>query len=101
MVTEQDVRQVAELARLGLDESRITSLVDELNRILEHMDALSRVEGGDPDIRPVTGAAMPLREDSGPAIPLLLPPVRFAPAMREGFFIVPRLSTHETEEEGA
>jgi aspartyl-tRNA(Asn)/glutamyl-tRNA(Gln) amidotransferase subunit C len=36
-----------------------------------------------------------LRTDEGPPIPLALPKESFAPAMRDGFFIVPRLATHE------
>jgi Asp-tRNA(Asn)/Glu-tRNA(Gln) amidotransferase C subunit len=40
-------------------------------------------------------ASTPLRRDSGPPDPLLHPIVSFAPEMKHGFFIVPRLATHE------
>ena len=40
-VSEEDVRHVATLARLGLDPERIPTLVAELNVILAHMDVLS------------------------------------------------------------
>lgn len=99
MVTEQDVRRVAELARLGIDEARLPSLVDELNRILEHMDVLAKVPGEGQEESPQPG--MPLREDAGPPVLLALPLERIAPALREGLFIVPRLSTHEVEGGGA
>ena len=36
-VTPDDVRHIAELARLGIDDARIPSLVDQLNGILGHM----------------------------------------------------------------
>ena len=45
-VTERDVRHVAALARLGIDPTRLPSLVAELNGILEHMEVLGRVETG-------------------------------------------------------
>lgn len=99
MVTESDVRHVAALARLGLDEARVPVLVGELNRILEHMEALGRVTGGDAG-QATSADGMPLRQDAGPPTPLAAPREQFAPFLREGFFIVPRLATHETDGEG-
>jgi aspartyl-tRNA(Asn)/glutamyl-tRNA(Gln) amidotransferase subunit C len=100
-VSDEDVRHVAALARLGLPESRIASLVLELNGILEHMETLGGVE-----TRPEMGdgrletTATPTRSDvSGTAIPLAIPQEAFAPEMRDGFFLVPRLETHEGEGE--
>ena len=102
-VSENDVRHVAALARLSIEESRLPSLVSELNGILEHMDELGRVE-----TRPEMGdgrlemTASPLRSDSdGTPIPLVVPREAFAPEMRDGFFLVPRLETHEGEGERA
>ena len=43
-VTHDDVRHVAELARLAVDEARLDALVAELNGILGHMDVLSQVD---------------------------------------------------------
>jgi aspartyl-tRNA(Asn)/glutamyl-tRNA(Gln) amidotransferase subunit C len=98
-VTLDDVRHIAALARLGLTDERAQSLVAELNTILEHMDVLSNVstEG----IEPVAGigaAGLPLRPDAGPPILLARERETFAPSMRDGFFLVPRLSTHEDPE---
>lgn len=99
-VTREDVEHIASLARLALDEAKVPALVDQLNTILEHMDVLSRVKA-----RRVSGAAgvgdaaMPLREDIGPQLPLARPRDSIAPDMRAGFFVVPRLSTHESTEE--
>ena len=91
-----DVRHIAGLARLGLDPERIPSLVAELNRILEHMDALAAVPSRpEQRVTGVSAGGMPLREDVGPQIPLAQTRDEFAPAMRDGFFIVPRLATHE------
>jgi aspartyl-tRNA(Asn)/glutamyl-tRNA(Gln) amidotransferase subunit C len=95
-VTENDVLHVAALARLGLDPARIPTIAAELNGILAHMDVLARVDTS--SVGPVTGigaAGTPLRVDGGNQIPLARPREAFAPAMREGFFLVPRLATHE------
>ena len=95
-VTVDDVRHIAALARLGLPPERIPALVAELNRILGHMDVLSAVPSRpDQRVSGVSAGGMPLREDSGPQVPLARPRDEFAPVMRDGFFIVPRLATHE------
>lgn len=99
-VSLDDVRHVASLARLGLSEDRARALVTELNTILEHMDALSKVDTD--RIEPVAGigaAGTPLRADAGPPIPLARDIDAFAPRTKDGFFLVPRLSTHEDPEE--
>lgn len=98
-VNESDVRHIAGLARLGLDAGRIPGLVAELNTILSHMDALSKVntEGAQEAIG-VGDGGMPLRDDGGPPLPLARDISSFAPAVRDGFLIVPRLATHEAAE---
>ena len=94
-VSEQDVRHVASLARLGLDDARVSTLVGELNRILEHMDVLQQVPL--PDALDTTAAehGLPLREDRVAPVPLATPRDAFAPSMRHGFFLVPRLASHQ------
>jgi aspartyl-tRNA(Asn)/glutamyl-tRNA(Gln) amidotransferase subunit C len=95
-ISLDDVRHIASLARLGLTEARGQSLVGELNTILGHMDVLSKVDTN--GIDPVVGvgaAGAPLRSDEGPQIPLARPIASIAPSVRDGFFLVPRLSTHE------
>lgn len=93
-VSVDDVRKIAALARVGVDEARLPSLVQELSSILGHMTVLEGVDIAGVDVTASAGAA-PLREDTGPAIPLAEELARVAPRMRDGFFIVPRLATHE------
>jgi aspartyl-tRNA(Asn)/glutamyl-tRNA(Gln) amidotransferase subunit C len=94
-VTPDDVRHVARLARLGLDDARVPSLVTELNGILAHMDVLQQIDiTGVPLSPPHQGA--PLRDDVLPSDRLQCEREDFAPATRDGFFLVPRLSTHGT-----
>jgi len=95
-VTASDVRHIAALARLGVSDERIPALVAELNGILEHMDTLSKAKTrGIAPVSSIGAAAQPVREDGGTPYPLARPPESFAPAIRDGFFIVPRLATHE------
>ncbi len=91
-----DVRHIAALARLAVPERRVPELVTQLNGILSHMDVLAQVKTTDVmGTAGVGDAALPLRPDVGPPIPLEHPLESFAPAMRDRFFLVPRLATHE------
>ena len=100
-VSESDVREVAALARLGLDESRIASLVGELNGILGHMEVLESVEPGSQTsaVGNRTETTAMRADTDGTPVPLAAPREAFAPEMRDGFFLVPRLATHEDEGE--
>lgn len=94
-VSERDVRHIAALARLGVAPERLPTLVRELNGILAHMDVLSRVDTSVVDaVEGVGAGGMPLRADDGTPYPLARPREDFAPEVRDGFFLVPRLATH-------
>ena len=106
-VSRDDVRHVAGLARLGVPDDRLDTLVTELNGILAHMQELQKVQSAGAaaeDAARHTG--MPLRADEGPSVKLERPISSIAPATRsldgapmpamiDGFFLVPRLATHE------
>jgi aspartyl-tRNA(Asn)/glutamyl-tRNA(Gln) amidotransferase subunit C len=99
-VTRDDVLHIAELARLGVDAARADELTKELSAILAHMEVLSQV---DTSSVPMTAGSRedgtPLRADVGVS-PLMKGTLEsFAPSMRDGFFIVPRLATHEDSSE--
>ncbi len=101
-VSPDDVRHIAALARLGLDPSRVEPLVRELNGILAHMEVLSSVDTS--GVLPVSGVGAggaPLRVDLGPPIPLARAREEIAPEMRDGFFVVPRLASHEDADQDA
>ncbi len=100
-VTIDDVRHIAALARLGLDDARAALLVHEMNTILGHIDALSRVDTSRVDVAIGADAGgLPLRDDGGLPIPMARALDAVAPAMRDGFLVVPRLATHESLDEG-
>ena len=99
-VTIDDVRHIASLARLGLGEQRAGAIVHELNTILAHMDELAKVDTvGVHEAIGVGAEGLPVRKDAGPPFPLARSLDAFAPSIRDGFLLVPRLSTHESTEE--
>jgi aspartyl-tRNA(Asn)/glutamyl-tRNA(Gln) amidotransferase subunit C len=99
-VTREDVLHIAELARLGVDASRANALTAELSAILSHMEVLSQVDtSGVTTTASTVATGTPLRPDVG-VTPLMTTTIAsVAPAMRDGFFLVPRLATHEDSTE--
>lgn len=104
-VSEDDVRNIALLARVGIERTDVTALVDQLNGILAHMDVLQSVDIGDA-LDATVAQGMQLRPDENTPVPLARDRAAFAPEFRDGFFLVPRLATHgqgvvaEAEDEG-
>lgn len=92
-ITIEDVLHVTQLARLTIDDTRLPGLVAELNGILLHIDALQQA-AIPADLRARALAGMPLRDDAEPPVVLQRAREAFAPATRDGFFLVPRLATH-------
>lgn len=88
---------MAALARLAVPPDRVEALASELDSILGHMEVLTRVDAKKSE--PVAGVgarSTPLAADKGPAVPLEAAIADFAPSVRDGFFLVPRLATHDT-----
>jgi aspartyl-tRNA(Asn)/glutamyl-tRNA(Gln) amidotransferase subunit C len=97
-IHREEVLHVARLARLALDDDEVERLTGQLNSILEHMDRLNDVDLRDgmtseelpPPLAPRTMAPDPLHTSVA----------EMAPSERDGFFIVPRLASHEAAESG-
>ena len=90
-VSAKDVKKIARLSRLHVDEGRLQPLADELNGILGWIEQLQEVdvEG----VAPMTSAvamAAPMRKDEitdgGKRDDVL----KNAPKSEDGFFVVPR-----------
>jgi aspartyl-tRNA(Asn)/glutamyl-tRNA(Gln) amidotransferase subunit C len=101
-VTREDVLHIADLARLGIDAARADELTKELSAILAHMEVLSQVDTAQVALTSGVGSGgTPLRPDER-VTPLMEGTLEsFAPSMRDGFFIVPRLATHEDSAESS
>ena len=95
-ISEGDVRHVAALARLAIDDARMPSLVAELNGILSHMEVLQGVALPTVSDGVVKPEGMRLRPDVPGSVSIGGDLSAFAPNVRDGFFLVPRLVTHAT-----
>ena len=95
-VTREDLLHIANLARVGVDDARVDELTRELSSILGHMEVLEQVDTSTVALAAGVGSGgTPLRPDDRVA-PLMEGTLEsFAPSMRDGFFLVPRLATHE------
>ncbi|MEM6412197.1 MAG: Asp-tRNA(Asn)/Glu-tRNA(Gln) amidotransferase subunit GatC [Pseudomonadota bacterium] len=90
-VTKDDVKKVARLSRIAVDEGRLEDLAGELNGILNWIEQLNEVDIS--DVEPMTSvveASLPMRDDlvtDGDKVGDVL---ANAPKSEDGFFIVPR-----------
>jgi aspartyl-tRNA(Asn)/glutamyl-tRNA(Gln) amidotransferase subunit C len=99
-VTRADVLHIAGLARLGVDAARADALTAELSAILSHMEVLSQVDTSGVATTPsAVSTGTPLRPDAGVTPIMTRTIASIAPAMQDGFFLVPRLATHEDSTE--
>ena len=99
-VSREDVLHIAQLARLGVDDARADALTRELSSILGHMEELAQVDTSAVATAAGVGSGgTPLRPDSSAPALLTGTLESFAPLLRDGFFIVPRLATHEDSAE--
>lgn len=90
-VTPDEVRRVAALARIPLDDGEAAALAGELDSILGHMEALRRVDAADAVPLPGTaGQAAPLRPDASTPDLMRRTPDMLAPVWEDPFFVVPR-----------
>ncbi len=95
-VTREEVLRIAQLAELDVAEDQLPVLAEQMSRILDYVAQLSAV--------PANGAlkvfvpgpdAIRFRSDEVNPPPLAFGPEEFAPAFKEGFFVVPKLGQFE------
>lgn len=63
MVTHDEVRKIAALAKLYIDESQLDAITEELNSVIAFADEVSSVDASGVDIDSITIDYAPLRED--------------------------------------
>ena len=95
-VSRDDVLRIARLAELDVDEEGLPVLAEQMSRILDYVAQLSTVPASE-SVKPyVPGPdAIRFRPDEVNPPPLAFGPAEFAPAFREGFFVVPKLDQFE------
>ncbi len=89
---KEEVRTIAHLARLSVEESRLEPIAAELSRVLEFVDRLNSVDTRDiePMSNPVSSELV-LREDVITETDEREQLQKPAPAVHEGYFTVPRV----------
>ncbi|MBS0472550.1 MAG: Asp-tRNA(Asn)/Glu-tRNA(Gln) amidotransferase subunit GatC [Proteobacteria bacterium] len=91
-VGKDDVRKIAKLARLALDESRVEPMVGELNGIFQWVEQLNEVNvEGVPPLTSVVEQRLKMRDDvvtEGDAANALM---ANAPSGEDHFFVVPKV----------
>ena len=92
MIGEDDVRYVAKLARIRLDDGDIPRMTAELAKILAHIDKMSELDiAGVPPTAHVLDVANVTRADKeAPSLPRD-EALRNAPAVSDDCFRVPRM----------
>jgi len=98
-VTPEEVRQIARLAELSVDEEHLPELAAQMSRIVDYIAQLGEIGGGDHARTFIPGPdAVKLRPDVVAPAPFEGRIADFAPAFRDGFFLVPKLGAFEGAE---
>ena len=90
-VTKDDVRKVARLSRIAVEDARLDTLAGELNGILGWIDQLNEVdvEGVEP-MTSVVELALPMRGDDVTDGDKPDQVLANAPKSEDGFYVVPK-----------
>ncbi len=97
-LSRKDVERIAQLAALHVDEAQLPQLTAQISRILEYVSQLEAADTGS-SMATWLGKAppQPLRPDAVRPADLVRDLKAFAPAWRDGLFVVPRLTAMEDE----
>ena len=95
-VSQEEALRIAQLAEMDVDEDALPALAEELSSILEYVAQLNAVSGGEHARPYIAGPdVVRFRPDEVKPQPLARTPKEMAPAFKEGFFTVPRLTQFE------
>jgi aspartyl/glutamyl-tRNA(Asn/Gln) amidotransferase C subunit len=92
------VLRIAQLAELDVDAEALPELAEQMSRIIDYVAQLSAVPangGGGLRVFVPGPDAIRFRPDEVNPAPLASGPADFAPAFKEGFFVVPKLGQFE------
>ena len=105
-VTQEDVRGIAEYARIALDEEELAQMTVDLNAIIDSLAPITEydLEGVEPTFHPIGDLSNVVREDvETPSLPRD-EVLANAPKKQDGAFLIPSIlgagATEEPAEEG-
>jgi aspartyl/glutamyl-tRNA(Asn/Gln) amidotransferase C subunit len=91
-ITLDEVRHVARLARLELDDAELMAFQGELNALLGHFEDIQAVDVSGIEPKPHAVALKNVLADDIPTMPIQRDDaLRNAPSSRAGLFIVPTI----------
>ena len=92
-VTEHDVRDIAEYARIGLSEDEVAQMTIDMNAIIESLKPITEydLEGVEPTFHPIGGLSNVMREDV--VVPSFSQETSLenAPKQQDGCFLIPSI----------
>ena len=98
-VSREEVLKIAALAELEVDEAGLSELAAQMSRILDYVAQLSSVVASENAKPFIPGPdSVRFRPDEVKPANLAFGPDTFAPAFRDGFFIVPKLGQFGDDE---
>ncbi|MEZ4412739.1 MAG: Asp-tRNA(Asn)/Glu-tRNA(Gln) amidotransferase subunit GatC [Gemmatimonadales bacterium] len=97
-IGRDEILNVAKLAELDVPLQDVEALAAQIGRIVDYVAQLNDVPAGESAEPFLSGpASVTLREDVPGSVPLAHEIASFAPAFRDGLFLVPRLGSMEGE----
>ena len=92
-VTQTDVRRIAEYARIGLGESELPQMTDDLNSIIDSLAPITEydLEGVAPTFHPIGDLSNVMREDVEGTSFTQEEALANAPASQDGSFLIPAI----------
>jgi aspartyl-tRNA(Asn)/glutamyl-tRNA(Gln) amidotransferase subunit C len=91
-ISKEDVKKVAELARLEFNEAQTEKFMNQLGNILEYIEKLNELDTD--DVEPtshVLDISTPLREDKVQKLLTIDEVLQNAPESEDDFFVVPQV----------
>jgi len=91
-ISKEDVKKVAELARLEFNEAQTEKFTEQLGNILEYIEKLNELDTD--DVEPtshVLNISTPLREDKVQKLLTIDEVLQNAPESEDDFFVVPQV----------
>ena len=91
-ISKEEVKKVAELARLEFNEAQIEKFTEQLGNILEYIEKLNELNTD--NVKPtshVLDISTPLREDKVQKLLTIDEVLQNAPESEDDFFVVPQV----------
>lgn len=92
-VTEKDVRDIAEYARIGLADDELPQMTEDLNNIIESLKPITEydLEGVEPTFHPIGSLSNVMREDVEKSGFTQQEALENAPKTQDGYFLIPSI----------